>query len=130
MSEKYIHDRFLPDKAIDLINEGGLLVVWRPARFLLIAFATTDTASFWPIILLWRLFSRFNNFCVSASVIFVTGILVQLSITCTSKLIGSPPGYVGYDDAGQLTEKVKRKPYSIILFDEIEKAHNQLIGIL
>lgn len=39
----------------------------------------------------------------------------------TSKLIGSPPGYVGYDDAGQLTEKVKRNPYSIILFDEIEK---------
>ena len=41
----------------------------------------------------------------------------------TSKLIGAPPGYVGYDDAGQLTEKVKRKPYSIILLDEIEKAH-------
>lgn len=48
----------------------------------------------------------------------------------TSKLIGSPPGYVGYDDAGQLTEKVKRKPYSIILFDEIEKAHNDVFNIL
>lgn len=48
----------------------------------------------------------------------------------TSKLIGSPPGYVGYDDAGQLTEKVKRHPYSIILFDEIEKAHPDVFNIL
>ncbi len=48
----------------------------------------------------------------------------------TSKLIGAPPGYVGYDDAGQLTEKVKRKPYSIILLDEIEKAHPDLFNIL
>ena len=48
----------------------------------------------------------------------------------TSKLIGAPPGYVGYDDAGQLTEKVKRKPYSIILLDEIEKAHPDVFNIL
>ena len=48
----------------------------------------------------------------------------------TSKLIGSPPGYVGYDDAGQLTEKVKRHPYSIILLDEIEKAHQDVFNIL
>ena len=48
----------------------------------------------------------------------------------TAKLIGSPPGYVGYDDAGQLTERVKRKPYSIILLDEIEKAHQDVFNIL
>ena len=48
----------------------------------------------------------------------------------TSILIGAPPGYVGYDDAGQLTEKVKRKPYSIILLDEIEKAHPDVFNIL
>jgi len=48
----------------------------------------------------------------------------------TSKLIGSPPGYVGYDEAGQLTEKVRRKPYSVILFDEIEKAHPDVWSIL
>ena len=48
----------------------------------------------------------------------------------TSKLIGSPPGYVGYDDAGQLTDRVKRKPYSIILLDEIEKAHPDVFNIL
>ena len=47
----------------------------------------------------------------------------------TSKLIGSPPGYVGYDDAGQLTEKVKRNPYSIVLLDEIEKAHPDVFNI-
>ena len=48
----------------------------------------------------------------------------------TAKLIGAPPGYVGYDDAGQLTDKVKRKPYSIILLDEIEKAHPDVFNIL
>ena len=47
-----------------------------------------------------------------------------------SKLIGSPPGYVGYDDAGQLTEKIRRNPYSIVLFDEIEKAHPDVFNIL
>ncbi len=47
-----------------------------------------------------------------------------------SKLIGSPPGYVGYDEAGQLTEKIRRKPYSLILFDEIEKAHPDVMNIL
>ena len=47
-----------------------------------------------------------------------------------SKLIGSPPGYVGYDEAGQLTEKIRRKPYSVILFDEMEKAHPDVLNIL
>ncbi|MEG2420223.1 MAG: ATP-dependent Clp protease ATP-binding subunit, partial [Oscillospiraceae bacterium] len=47
-----------------------------------------------------------------------------------SRLIGSPPGYVGYDDAGQLTEKIRRKPYSVVLFDEIEKAHPDVMNIL
>lgn len=48
----------------------------------------------------------------------------------TSKLIGSPPGYVGYDEAGQLTEKIRRNPYSLVLFDEIEKAHPSVYNIL
>ena len=47
-----------------------------------------------------------------------------------SRIIGSPPGYVGYDEAGQLTEKIRRKPYSIVLFDEIEKAHPDVLNIL
>ena len=47
-----------------------------------------------------------------------------------SKLIGSPPGYVGYEEGGQLTERVKRAPYSVILLDEIEKAHPDIYNIL
>ena len=49
---------------------------------------------------------------------------------CVSRIIGSPPGYVGYDEAGQLTEKVRRRPYSIVLLDEIEKAHPDVMNIL
>ena len=62
--------------------------------------------------------------------------LIRLDMTeymekhSVSKLIGSPPGYVGYDEAGQLTEKVRRKPYSVILFDEIEKAQPDVLNIL
>ena len=47
-----------------------------------------------------------------------------------SKLIGSPPGYVGFDEGGQLSEKVRRAPYSVVLFDEIEKAHPDVFNIL
>ena len=47
-----------------------------------------------------------------------------------SRLIGSPPGYVGYDEGGQLTEKIRRKPYSVVLFDEVEKAHPDVLNIL
>ena len=47
-----------------------------------------------------------------------------------SRIVGSPPGYVGYDEAGQLTEKIRRKPYAVILFDEIEKAHPDVLNVL
>jgi ATP-dependent Clp protease ATP-binding subunit ClpC len=47
-----------------------------------------------------------------------------------SKLIGAPPGYIGHDDAGQLTEQVRRKPYSVVLFDEVEKAHHDVFNLL
>ncbi len=62
--------------------------------------------------------------------------LIRLDMTefmekhSVSRLIGSPPGYVGYDDAGQLTEKIRRRPYSVVLFDEIEKAHPDVLNIL
>ena len=46
-----------------------------------------------------------------------------------SRIIGSPPGYVGYDESGQVTEKVRRRPYSVLLFDEIEKAHPDVMNI-
>ena len=48
----------------------------------------------------------------------------------TSRLLGAPPGYVGYDEGGQLSEAVRRKPYSVVLFDEIEKAHPEVPGCL
>ena len=47
-----------------------------------------------------------------------------------SRMIGSPPGYVGYEEGGQLTEKVRRKPYAVILFDEVEKAHPDVFNVL
>ena len=47
-----------------------------------------------------------------------------------SRLIGAPPGYVGYEEAGQLTEAVRRRPYSVVLFDEIEKAHPEVLNVL
>lgn len=62
--------------------------------------------------------------------------LIRLDMTeymekhSVARMIGSPPGYVGYDEAGQLTEKVRRRPYSVILFDEIEKAHPDVMNIL
>ncbi len=65
-----------------------------------------------------------------------TDTLIRLDMTefmekhAVSRIIGSPPGYVGYDEAGQLTEKVRRKPYSVVLFDEIEKAHPDVMNIL
>ena len=47
-----------------------------------------------------------------------------------SRMIGAPPGYVGYDEAGQLTEAVRRRPYAVVLFDEIEKAHPEVLNVL
>ncbi|HBK68650.1 MAG TPA: hypothetical protein DDZ91_08405, partial [Firmicutes bacterium] len=47
-----------------------------------------------------------------------------------SRLVGAPPGYVGFDEGGQLTEKIRRKPYSVILLDEVEKAHPEVFNIL
>src|SRR5947199_3392982 len=47
-----------------------------------------------------------------------------------SRMIGAPPGYVGYDEAGQLTEAVRRRPYSVVLFDEVEKAHPEVLNVL
>lgn len=72
-----------------------------------------------------------------ASILFETPeTLIRLDMSefmekhSVSRIIGSPPGYVGYDEAGQLTEKVRRKPYSVLLFDEIEKAHPDVMNIL
>jgi ATP-dependent Clp protease ATP-binding subunit ClpB len=74
--------------------------------------------------------------CLAAELFDGVDSLIRLDMSeymekhSVSKLIGSPPGYVGYDEAGQLTEKVRRKPYSVILFDELEKAHADVLNIL
>ena len=62
--------------------------------------------------------------------------LIQLDMSeymekfTVSRLVGAPPGYVGYEEGGQLTEQVRRKPYSVVLFDEIEKAHPDVMNLL
>ncbi len=74
--------------------------------------------------------------CLAEELFDATESLIRLDMSeymekhSVSKLIGSPPGYVGYDEAGQLTEKIRRKPYSVILFDELEKAHPDVLNIL
>lgn len=74
--------------------------------------------------------------CLAADLFDTPDALIRLDMSeymekhSVSKLIGAPPGYVGYDEAGQLTEKVRRRPYSVVLFDEIEKAHPDVLNVL
>ena len=74
--------------------------------------------------------------CLASDLFDSVDSLIRLDMTeymekhTVSKLIGSPPGYVGYDEAGQLTEQIRRRPYSVVLFDEIEKAHPDVLNIL
>ena len=74
--------------------------------------------------------------CLAADLFDSVDSLIRLDMSeymekhTVSKLIGSPPGYVGYDEAGQLTEQIRRRPYSVVLFDEIEKAHPDVLNIL
>ena len=73
---------------------------------------------------------------LAADLFDTTEALIRLDMSefmekhAVSRIIGSPPGYIGYDEAGQLTEKIRRKPYSVVLFDEIEKAHPDVLNIL
>ena len=74
--------------------------------------------------------------CLASDLVDSVDSLIRLDMSeymekhTVSKLIGSPPGYVGYDEAGQLTEQIRRRPYSVVLFDEIEKAHPDVLNIL
>ena len=190
LSERYITDRFLPDKAIDLIDEACSDMNLKDAginRRQEISRELADYAK--ERELLEEEFKRLLELdqrlrkkligqdaaidAVSAAIrrnrvgispkhkpvsfIFVgsTGVgktelvkqlaedlfnapesLIRLDMSefmekhSVSRIIGSPPGYVGYDEAGQLTEKIRRKPYSVILFDEIEKAHPDVLNVL
>ena len=193
LSERYISDRFLPDKAIDLLDEAGAAVRVRGGQRV----APADVAkvlSDWTgipvadlseseserlVALEERLRERIVGqdeavaavasavrrgrvglkdparpvgsflFCgptgvgktelcraLADAVYGDSGAVIRLDMSeymekhSVSRLIGSPPGYVGYEDGGQLTEKVRRRPWSVVLFDEIEKAHEDVWSIL
>lgn len=127
--EKNLHNRVIGQKeAVEAVsrairrNRAGLKTTKRPPSFIFVGptgVGKTELAKS----LAYEMFGNENS-------IIRIDMSEYMESHSTSKLIGSPPGYVGYDDAGQLTDKVKRNPYSIILFDEIEKAHHDVFNIL
>lgn len=127
--EKNLHKRIIgQDEAVNSVarairrNRAGLKSTKRPPSFIFVGptgVGKTELAK----ALAYEMFGSEDS-------IIRIDMSEYMESHSTSKLIGSPPGYVGYDDAGQLTEKVKRKPYSIILLDEIEKAHPDVFNIL
>ena len=127
--ENNLHQRVVgQDEAVEAVsrairrNRAGLKSTKRPPSFIFIGptgVGKTELAKS----LAYEMFGNENS-------IIRIDMSEYMESHSTSKLIGSPPGYVGYDDAGQLTEKVKRNPYSIVLLDEIEKAHPDVFNIL
>lgn len=194
LSVRYINDRFLPDKAIDLLDEAAAAVHVEGQRRNVTAADVAQVVSLWTEIPLnsldegesqrlqgleQQLKERIigqdeavsavarairrgrvglkdprrpvgsflflgptgvgkTELCraLAATVYGDEGAMIRLDMSeymekhSVSRLIGSPPGYVGYEDGGQLTEKVRRKPWSVVLFDEIEKAHEDVWSIL
>ena len=127
--EKNLHNRIIgQDAAVEAVsrairrNRAGLQSSKRPPSFIFVGptgVGKTELAK----TLAYEMFGSEDS-------IIRIDMSEYMESHSTSKLIGSPPGYVGYDDAGQLTEKVKRKHYSIILLDEIEKAHPDVFNLL
>lgn len=127
--EKNLHTRVIgQEEAVESVsrairrNRAGLKSTKRPPSFIFVGptgVGKTELAKS----LAYEMFGDENS-------IIRVDMSEYMESHSTSKLIGSPPGYVGYDDAGQLTEKVKRHPYSIVLLDEIEKAHPDVFNIL
>ena len=194
LSARYINDRFLPDKAIDLLDEAAAAVHVAGERITVETQDVAQVVSMWTgvpvtgldadeslrlLTLEKQLRERIigqdeavsavarairrgrvglkdpgrpvgsflflgptgvgkTELCraLAATVYGDEGAIIRLDMSeymekhSVSRLIGSPPGYVGYEDGGQLTEKVRRKPWSVVLFDEIEKAHEDVWGIL
>lgn len=116
------------DKAVDAVskairrNRAGISTVKRPASFLFIGPTGVGKTQ-----LVKELAAEMFGTADSIIKLDMSEYMEKHSV---SKLIGSPPGYVGYDDAGQLTDRVRRRPYSIVLFDEIEKAHPDVFNML
>ncbi len=127
--EKNIHGRVIgQERAVEAVsrairrNRAGLQSTKRPPSFIFVGPTGVGKTELAKTIA----YEMFGN---EDSIIRVD-MSEYMESHSTAKLIGSPPGYVGYDEAGQLTEKVRRKPYSIVLLDEIEKAHPDVFNIL
>ena len=116
------------DEAIDAVcraitrNRAGLSKRRRPASFIFVGPTGTGKTE-----LVKQLAAELFDGCDPLIRLDMSEYMEKHAV---SKIIGSPPGYVGYDEAGQLTEKIRRKPYSVVLFDEIEKAHPDVMNIL
>ena len=127
--EDHLHERIIgQNEAVDAVarairrNRAGLRSTKRPPSFIFVGptgVGKTELAKTLAV----------EMFGSEESIIRID-MSEYMESNSTAKLIGAPPGYVGYDDAGQLTEKVKRHPYSIVLLDEIEKAHPDVFNIL
>ena len=127
--EKNLHNRIIgQNEAVNSVsrairrNRAGLKSTKRPPSFIFVG----PTGGGKTELAKSLAFEMFGN----EEMIIRVDMSEYMESNSTAKLIGSPPGYVGYDDAGQLTEKVKRQPYSIVLFDEIEKAHPDVFNLL
>ena len=127
--EKNLHKRIIgQDEAVEAVarairrNRAGLKSTKRPPSFIFVGPTGVGKTELAKAVA----FEMFGN----EKSIIRFDMSEYMESNSTAKLIGAPPGYVGYDDAGQLTERVKRNPYSIILLDEIEKAHQDVFNIL
>jgi len=116
------------DQAVDTVcaaikrNRAGLQLKRKPVSFIFVGSTGVGKTE-----LVKRLAQDLFNSPESLIRLDMSEFMEKFSV---SRIIGSPPGYVGYDEAGQLTEKIRRKPYSVVLFDEIEKAHPDVMNIL
>ncbi|MBQ3054469.1 MAG: ATP-dependent Clp protease ATP-binding subunit, partial [Clostridia bacterium] len=127
--EKSLHKRVIgQDKAIDLVSRAvrrkraDISISKRPVSFIFVGPTGVGKTELVKALA--------ENVFGSEEALIRLDMSEYMEKHSVSKLIGSPPGYVGYDEAGQLTEKVRRNPYSIILFDEIEKAHEDVFNTL
>ena len=127
--EENLHKRVIgQDEAVEAVsrairrNRAGLKSTQRPPSFIFVGPTGVGKTELAKSL-------AYEMFGTEDSIIRVD-MSEYMESNSTAKLIGAPPGYVGYDDAGQLTDKVKRKPYSIILLDEIEKAHPDVFNLL